>query len=103
VVLLAFLVGLALSLLGLTVAVVRAIRLWRQTKRTGRKVGGELSRFEERASRTERHLADWDRSNAGLQSALARLRTSRAQLQVLLDSLNQAGARVRWLRAFLPS
>jgi uncharacterized protein HemX len=102
VVLLAFLVGLALSVLGTSVAVVRAVSLWRQTKRTGRTVGTELSTFERRATLTERHLAEWDQSNAELQSAVERLRSSRARLQVLLDSVEQASARVRWLRVFLP-
>ena len=102
VVLLAFLVGLALSALGMTVAAVRAVGLWRQTKRTGRTLGTELSAFERRAALTERHLAAWDRSNAELQSAVERLRSSRARLQVLLDSVEQASARVGWLRVFLP-
>jgi cell division protein FtsB len=102
VVLVAFLAGLAFVALGTTVVVVRALGLWRQTKRTGKAVGAQLSSFERRTAQSERHLAQWERSNAELQRAIERLRSSRARLQVLLDSVEQASARVRWLRVFLP-
>jgi exonuclease VII small subunit len=98
----AFLVGLAVSAAGATVAVVRGLTFWRQTKRTGRTFTSELESFEQKASRTERHLAEWEKSSAGLDEALARLRVSRARLRVLQDALDQAQARVRWLRVFVP-
>jgi hypothetical protein len=103
VILTAFLIGLALSLVGLFVAVVRAVALWRQGKRTGRAFGDELALFEERSARTEQLLAEADRANEELQAALERLRVSRAKLNVLLGSLETAQRRTRWLRAFLPS
>jgi hypothetical protein len=102
VILTAFLVGLVLSLVGLFVVVIRAVALWRQGKRTGRAFGDELARFEERSERAERLLAEAERSNEDLQAALERLRVSRARLQVLLDSLETAQRRTRWLRVFLP-
>jgi exonuclease VII small subunit len=101
-VLAAFLVGLGASLAGGSVAVVRAIGLWRQTKRTGSTFARELSSFEERSARAERHLAEWERSNQELERALERLRMSRARLRVLQDALEQAQGRMRWLRVFLP-
>jgi uncharacterized protein HemX len=103
VILTAFLAGLVLSLVGLSVVVVRAVELWRQGKRTGRAFGDELALFEERSARTERLLAEAERASQDLQAATARLRTSRAQLQVLLDSIETARRRTRWLRAFLPT
>jgi uncharacterized protein HemX len=103
VILTAFLAGLVLSLVGLAVVVVRAVELWRQGKRTGRAFGDELALFEERSARTERLLAEAERASQDLQAATARLRTSRAQLQVLLDSIETARRRTRWLRAFLPT
>jgi uncharacterized protein HemX len=103
VILTAFLVGLALSLAGLVFVAVRAVGFWRQGKRTGRAFGDELALFEERSARTERLLAEAERANEDLQAALARLSTSRAQLQVLLDSVETARRRTRWLRAFLPA
>ncbi len=99
----AFLVGLVLGLVGVFVVVVRGIALWKQGKRTGKAITGELALFEERSARTEQLLADAERAQADLQVATARLRVSRAQLQVLLGSLEEAQRRTRWLRVFLPS
>jgi hypothetical protein len=99
----AFLIGLALSLVGLFIVVVRAIELWRQGKRAGGAFGAELELFEERSARTEQLLAEADRAHQDLQAATERLRRSRAQLNVLLGSLETAQRRTRWLRAFLPS
>ena len=99
----AFLVGLALSLVGIVFGSVRGVSLWRQGKRTGRAMTSELALFEERSARTEQLLADADRSNQDLQAATERLRVSRAQLQVLLGSLEGAQRRTRWLRVFLPT
>jgi VIT1/CCC1 family predicted Fe2+/Mn2+ transporter len=48
VILSAFLVGLALSLVGIVVGSVRGVSLWRQGKRTGRAMTSELAQFEER-------------------------------------------------------
>ena len=101
-VLLAFLAGLALALIGGVFAAVRAVGLWRQAKRTGGAFARELGSFEQRSAATERHLAEWERAGGDLEAALARLRASRARLQVLQNALAQAQARVRWLRVFLP-
>ena len=99
----AFLIGLTLSVVGLAVAVVRGIALWRQGKRTGSAFGDELALFEERTARTEQLLAEADRASQDLQAATERLRRSRAQLNVLLASLETARSRTRGLRAFLPA
>ncbi len=98
----AFLIGLVLTLVGTFVGVVRGVTLWRDGKRTGRAFTSELARFDERSARTERLLAEADRASQDLQAAAERLRTSRAQLDVLLGSLEAAQRRTRWLRAFLP-
>jgi hypothetical protein len=103
VILLAFLIGLVLALVGIVFAAFRGIVLWRQGKRSGRAISSELSLFEERAARTERLLAEAEKSSEDLQIALERLRLSRARLQVLLASLERAQRRTRWLRAFLPT
>ena len=99
----AFLVGLALSLIGLVFVVARAIGLWRQAKQTGGAFGDGLELFEERSARTEQLLAEADRASQDLQAATERLRRSRAQLNVLLASLETAQRRTRWLRTFLPA
>jgi hypothetical protein len=103
VVLTAFLAGLVLSIVGLFVVVVRGVALWKQGKRTGKAITGELALFEERSARTEELLAGLDRAQADLQAATERLRISRARLQVLLGSLEGAQRSTRWLRVFLPT
>ena len=103
VVLVAFLVGLALALVGIVFVAVRGLALWRDGKRSSRALTSELSLFEERAARTEQLLAEAEESSQDLQVALERLRVSRARLQVLLASLERAQRRTRWLRAFLPT
>jgi hypothetical protein len=102
VILTAFLVGLTLSLVGVFVVVVRGLALWRDGKRTGGAFTSELALFEERAARAEQLLAEADRANQDLQDATERLRVSRARLEVLLGSLEDAQRKTRWLRAFLP-
>jgi len=101
-VLIAFLVALATVVVGTIFAVVRGVSLWRQAKRTGGTIASELSSFEERAARAERNLAEWDRASSDLEAAVERLRISRARLQVLLDALERAQGRTRWLRVFIP-
>jgi hypothetical protein len=103
VVLSAFLIGLVMALVGIFVVAVRGLALWRQGKRTGKTITSELAVFEQRSARTEQLLADAERAQADLQAATERLRVSRAQLQVLLGSLEEAQRRTRWLRVFLPS
>ena len=98
----AFLVWLVLSLVGLFVVVIRGVELWRQGKRVGSAFGDELALFEERSARTEQLLAEAERASRDLEAAMERLRISRAQLNVLLASLETAQRRTRWLRAFLP-
>ena len=99
----AFLVGLALSLVGIVVVTVRGVSLWRQGKGTGRALTSALALFEERSARTEQLLAEADRASQDLQAVTERLRVSRAQLQVLLGALEGAQRRTRWLRVFLPT
>jgi hypothetical protein len=103
VILTAFLIGLALTLVGLVVVVLRGVELWRQGKRTGKAFSAELALFEERSARTEQLLAEADRASRDFEAAKERLRVSRARLEVLLGSLETARERTRWLRAFLPA
>jgi hypothetical protein len=102
VVLTAFLVGLGLVLVALAACVLRGLSLWRQMKATGRAFSEEVAKFEERSARTEQLLAEAETSSKELQAAVERLRVSRARLQVLLDEIERAKARTRWLRAYLP-
>lgn len=103
VILLSFLAGLFLVVAASGYVAVQGVGLWRQTKRTGGAFTGELARFDERAARTERLLAEFDRSSQELVAAQERLRISRARLQVLTGSLEAAQRKTAWLRAFVPS
>jgi hypothetical protein len=64
VVLTAFLVGLAFSLVALAFVAVRGLALWRQVKRTGSAFTEQAAAFEERTARTERLLAENERASA---------------------------------------
>ena len=101
-ILFSFLASLALVAAATAYVVVRGLSLWRQVKGTGSAFEAELALFDERAARTERLLAEADRSARALQAAQERLRISRARLQVLLGSIEDARRRTRWLRLFLP-
>ena len=98
----AFLIGLVLGVVGLFVVVIRGVALWKQGKRSGKAITSELALFEERSARTEQLLVEAERAQADLHAATERLRVSRAQLQVLLGSLEDARRSTRWLRVFLP-
>jgi uncharacterized SAM-binding protein YcdF (DUF218 family) len=102
VILAAFLASLVLVVGGTVYVVLEAIRLWRQVKSTGRAFSTELSRFDERASRTERLLAEADASSATLVQAQERLRVSLARLDVLRSALESSRLRTSWLRAYIP-
>ena len=102
-ILLSFLAGLLLVVGATAYAVVQGVALWRQAKRTGGAFTSELALFDERAARTERLLADFDRASQDLVAAQERLRISRARLQVLTGSLEAAQRKTAWLRAFIPT
>jgi hypothetical protein len=102
VVLSAFLIGLAVALVAIVFAGVRGVGLWRQAKRTSGLISTEIASFEERAARAESLLAEAERSSQDLDAAVARLRVSRARLDVLLGSLETAQRRTRWLRVLVP-
>jgi biopolymer transport protein ExbB/TolQ len=102
-VLIALLVGVVAVVAATVFCAVRGMQLWRQARRTGGALGAEVAKFEERSRRTEQLLAEADRANQDLQTALERLRADRARLQVLTGALERAKQRTRWLRAYLPA
>jgi hypothetical protein len=103
VILFAFLLGLVLVVAATVHAALRGVALWRQAKSTSKAFSTELARFEERAARTERLLAEADTSSQALVAAQERLRISRARLSVLLRAFEDDKRRTRWLRVFVPS
>ncbi len=102
VILTAFLIASVLVLIGIVVAAVRGLALWREGKRIGGAFTSELALFEERSARTEQLLADADRASQDLRAATERLRISRAARGAARIARDRP-ARTRWLRAFLPA
>lgn len=101
-VLFAFLASLVLSLAATAVVSVRGVGLYRQVKRTRRALSEPLSALEAKAAEVDRHLDAFEASSRELERAREQLRYSRARLQVLLDAIERAQSRTRWLRVFLP-
>jgi hypothetical protein len=102
VVLIAFLVSVLAVVVATVFSIVRGVGLWRQARSTGAAFSTETAKFEERSVRTERLLAEADTSSQALRVALERLERDRAQLNVLLQAIERAKRRTRWLRVFLP-
>ncbi len=99
--------ALAVSLLAVvvatTMAVRRALDLFRASRRLSRGVGGELAAIEQATAQIEGHLAAAARSQASLERSTARLRRSRAELNVLLSALADARASLDRVTAFWPA
>jgi hypothetical protein len=96
-----FWLSLAVSLalvIGSTIYLVRTgLDTYRTAKRLSRGLGDELERIERASGEIERHLALAAASGTQLDASLARLRVSRARLQVLTSSLAEVRASVdRW-------
>jgi chromosome segregation ATPase len=83
-----------LSLAGLVFAVVRGWQLFRQAKRTGRTVTGELERISRTGEQIQANLDRAQRAQADLQAALARLQASREKLDVQLAAVREARSAV---------
>ena len=83
-----------LSLAGLVFAVVRALQLWRQVKRTGRAVTGELERISRTGEEIQANLDRAQRAQADLRGTLERLQRTRARLHVQLAAVREARAAV---------
>jgi hypothetical protein len=96
-----FWLSLAISLalvVGASIYLTRTgLDAFRTAKRLSRGVGEELERIERASGEIERHLALAAESGTQLEASLARLRVSRARLQVLTSAFAEARASVdRW-------
>ena len=99
---LALAVFLAGTIGGLAYAILRAIALWRQLKRTGGKFGAEAARITEAAGGIQAHLERASASSERLHETSSRLAVSRAALDVQLQALREARHTVRRLLWFVP-
>ncbi len=94
--LVAFFVALAA---GITIAVYRAVCMWRLLKRTGGTFTGELDRISRAAGEIEAHLARASASADRFGETRGRLSASRARLEIQLAAIREARgqlARVFW-------
>jgi hypothetical protein len=85
---------IVLSLAGLSFAALRGWQLYRQAKRTGGIVTGEIERISRTGEEIQANLDRAQRAQGDVQAALERLARSRARLDVQLAAVREARAAV---------
>ena len=80
----------------------RGLEAFRALKQLGRGVGSELDRIERASGQIERQLALAAEGGAQVEASLARLRSSRARLNVLTSALADVRAAVGRITAVVP-
>ena len=80
----------------------QGLEAFRAVKRLGRGVGSELDRITTASGEIERHLALAAESGTQLEASLARLRSSRARLNVLTSALADVRAAMGRITAVVP-
>jgi tRNA threonylcarbamoyladenosine modification (KEOPS) complex Cgi121 subunit len=94
--------AVVLTVASLIYATLKALEAFRAFKALGRNVGGELDRVSATTAQIERHLELAAESGSRLEASLSRLRTSRAQLNVLTSALSDVRASVGRVTAVMP-
>ena len=98
----ALIIALVLTVASAIVVTLRGLEAFRSFKRLGRGLGGELDRIAASSGEIERHLALAAEGGTQLEASLARLRSSRARLNVLTSALADVRASVGRVTAVLP-
>jgi hypothetical protein len=99
---LALLVAVVLVVASAIFLTLRGLEAFRALKQLGRSVGGELDRINVATGEIELHLARAAESGTKLESSLARLQASRAQLNVLTSAIADVRAAVGRVTAVVP-
>ncbi len=99
---LALAVSVLLTTASLIYVTLNALEAFRAFKRVGRNVGDGLDHVTATTAQIERHLELAAESGTQLEASLARLRTSRAQLNVLTSALSDVRDSVNRVKAFVP-
>src|SRR5829696_1140429 len=99
---LALAVAVLLTVASLIYVTLNALEAFRAFKSLGRNVGGALDRVSATTAQIERHLELAAESGSRLEQSLARLRTSRGQLNVLTSALADVRASIDRVTAFVP-
>ena len=91
---LALIIALALTIASAIFLTLRGLEAFRAFKRLSVVAGAELERIEAASGEMERHLALAAESGTQLEASLARLRASRARLNVLTAAIADVQAAV---------
>ena len=87
---------------GIAYCVVRGFQLYRDAKRAGGRITGEMERISEVTLSIERHSAKAAAAADRLHGATGRLALSRARLDVQLAAVREAQAQLRRTFWFIP-
>ena len=87
---------------GIAYCVVRGLQLYRDAKRTGARITGEMERISAVTLSIERHSAKAAAAADRLHSATDKLALSRARLDVQLAAVREAQAQLRRTFWFIP-
>ena len=99
---LALIIAFLLTIASAIFLTLRGLEAFRTFKRFSATAGGELERLAAASGETERHLALAAESGTQLEASLARLRSSRAQLNVLTAAIADVRAAVARVTGVLP-
>ena len=99
---LALIIALVLTVASAVFVTLRGLEAFRGVKRLGHGVAGELDRIAVTSGEIERNLALAAEGGAQLEASLARLRSSRARLNVLTSALADVRAAVGRITAVVP-
>ncbi len=99
---LALIIGLFLTIASAIYLTLRGLEAFRAFKRFSRTSGGELERIAAVSGQIERHLALAAESGTRLEASLARLRSSRARLNVLTSAIADVRAAVGRVTGVVP-
>ena len=99
---LALIIALVLTVASAISVTLRGLEAFRAVKRLARDAGGELDRISAATGEIERHLTLAAESGTQLEASLARLRSSRARLNVLMSALADVRAAAGRVTAVVP-
>jgi tRNA threonylcarbamoyladenosine modification (KEOPS) complex Cgi121 subunit len=99
---LALAVAVVLTIASLIYVTLNALEAFRAFKRVGRSLSAGVEHVNATTAQIERHLELAAESGSQLEVSLARLRTSRAQLNILTSALSDVRDSVNRVTAFIP-
>ena len=99
---LALIIALVLTIASAIFLTLRGLEAFRTFKRFSVVAGGELERIAAASGEIERHLALAAESGTQLEASLARLRSSRARLNVLTSAIADVRAAVDRVTGVVP-